>query len=99
MLSVLWDWFLNLAQSRVQSDDTLWWFLCRRGPRPKRTTGTGYWKSTGQDKDVKGKDGKTCIAKKKTLVFHKGRHPGEKTNWVIHEYYVETDNALLPHQV
>lgn len=87
------------SKSRVQSDDKMWWFFCRRenkypsSTRTKRTTKTGYWKITGRDRQIKSKDGKAVIGKKKTLVFYEGPTPGKRTNWVMQEFYVEPDNA------
>jgi hypothetical protein len=87
--------------SAIQSDDQEWFFFCHwsvkhpNGNRTKRATESGYWKSTGRDREIKARG--TVIAKKKTLVFHKGRVPnGVRTNWVIHEYHPA---APLPHQV
>lgn len=59
----------------------------------KRTTGKGTWKITGKEREIKDQDTKECIGKKKTLVY-KGPTPGEKTNWVIHLYYIIPDHPF-----
>ncbi|KAI3948456.1 hypothetical protein MKW98_019206 [Papaver atlanticum] len=78
-----------------------WYFFCQRdrkyptGMRTNRATQAGYWKATGKDKEIYDKGRGGClVGMKKTLVFYRGRAPkGEKTNWVMHEYRVETKNS------
>nr|CAB3483039.1 unnamed protein product [Digitaria exilis] len=79
------------------------YFFCTRGSkylsgvRARRATRLGYWKSTGKDKAVHGRDGR-LVGMRKTLVFYRGRAPrGEKTGWAMHEYAIgeRSSSALL----
>ncbi|CAK9187855.1 unnamed protein product [Ilex paraguariensis] len=81
-------------KSCLRSKDREWYFFCPRerkyasGSRMNRATENGYWKATGQDKQVLYNE--QTVGKVKTLIFHKGHAPrGERTNWVIHEYRLE----------
>ena len=76
----------------------MWWFVSvidykySNSKRLNRTTKTGFWKITGKGQKIKGLGGK------RILVFHQGPTPGKGTDWVMHEYYAESENAL-PNQV
>ncbi|XP_048129048.1 protein NTM1-like 9 [Rhodamnia argentea] len=72
-------------------------FYCRvkrkysNSRRSDRTTGTGYWKVTGKERAIMSEDTNEQIGIKKTLVFYKGRVPkGKRTNWVMHEYHLNS---------
>ncbi|MED6186994.1 hypothetical protein PIB30_072166 [Stylosanthes scabra] len=76
-----------------------WYFFSMKdrkyptGLRTNRATESGYWKTTGKDKEIYCSGGGVLIGMKKTLVFYKGRAPrGNKTNWVIHEYRLHNNN-------
>ncbi|XP_039173068.1 uncharacterized protein LOC108961079 isoform X3 [Eucalyptus grandis] len=89
-------------QSVIPSDDKVqeWWFFCPQMQRIQRSTCLGYWKKTGVDRTIKARDKNRAIGTKKTLVFHEGRSSkGMKTNWVVHEYHLLTDNLdeLFPY--
>ncbi|XP_059644090.1 NAC domain-containing protein 79 [Cornus florida] len=78
-----------------------WYFFSLRdrkyptGLRTNRATEAGYWKTTGKDKEIF--HGGVSVGMKKTLVFYRGRAPkGEKTNWVMHEYRLETKVSFKP---
>ncbi|XP_066350723.1 NAC domain-containing protein 13-like isoform X2 [Miscanthus floridulus] len=86
------------ARSRLRSRDSQWYFFSRldrkhaNRARTNRATSGGYWKTTGKDREVR--HGPRVVGMKKTLVFHAGRAPkGERTNWVMHEYRLEGDDA------
>ncbi|XP_042513818.1 NAC domain-containing protein 100-like [Macadamia integrifolia] len=75
-----------------------WYFFSLRdrkyptGLRTNRATEAGHWKTTGKDKEIFHSG--VLVGLKKTLVFYKGRAPkGEKSNWVMHEYRLETQFA------
>ncbi|KAJ4773557.1 NAC domain-containing protein 100 [Rhynchospora pubera] len=76
-----------------------WYFFSFRdrkyatGLRTNRATKTGYWKATGKDRTIR--DPSSCnssvMGMRKTLVFYQGRAPnGIKTNWVMHEFRLES---------
>ncbi|URD82814.1 NAC domain-containing protein [Musa troglodytarum] len=73
-----------------------WYFFSRKdkkyptGTRTNRATMAGFWKATGRDKAVHDKN--KLIGMRKTLVFYKGRAPnGQKTDWIMHEYRLESE--------
>eukprot|EP00261_Vitis_vinifera_P039884 XP_019081127.1 PREDICTED: NAC domain-containing protein 21/22-like isoform X3 [Vitis vinifera] len=85
--------------SRIKTADPDWFFFSpvdlkySNGSHVNRQTEAGFWKPTGQDREVKS--GTNKIGTKKSLVFHKGRgRAAVRTNWVIHQY--RTDIAGLP---
>ncbi|XP_073126672.1 NAC domain-containing protein 37-like [Henckelia pumila] len=78
-----------------------WYFFSHKdkkyptGTRTNRATMAGFWKATGRDKAVYDKS--KLIGMRKTLVFYKGRAPnGHKTDWIMHEYRLESDENGLP---
>lgn len=80
-----------------------WYFFSHKdkkyptGTRTNRATMTGFWKATGRDKAVYDKT--KLIGMRKTLVFYKGRAPnGQKSDWIIHEYRLESDENALPQE-
>ncbi|KAM3391795.1 hypothetical protein ACQJBY_013103 [Aegilops geniculata] len=61
------------------------------GTRTNRATAAGFWKATGRDKPVMSSRSRGVIGMRKTLVFYRGRAPnGRKTDWIIHEYRLQT---------
>lgn len=77
-----------------------WYFFSLRdrkyptGVRTNRATNTGYWKTTGKDKEIYNSVSSELVGMKKTLVFYRGRAPrGEKTNWVMHEYRIHAKSS------
>lgn len=91
-------------------DQSEWYFFSYKdrkypsGTRTNRATAAGFWKATGRDKAVFSRN--KVIGLRKTLVFYKGRAPnGMKTNWIMHEYRLQTGENLpfqasfIPHCV
>ena len=88
--------------SRIKTADPDWFFFSpvdlkySNGSHVNRQTEAGFWKPTGQDREVKS--GTNKIGTKKSLVFYKGRgRAAVRTNWVIHQY--RADIAGLPANV
>ncbi|KAI3978917.1 hypothetical protein MKX01_016092 [Papaver californicum] len=80
-----------------------WYFFSHKdkkyptGTRTNRATMAGFWKATGRDKAVYDKI--KLIGMRKTLVFYKGRAPnGQKSDWIIHEYRLESDENGAPQE-
>ena len=78
-----------------------WYFFSHKdkkyptGTRTNRATMAGFWKATGRDKAVYEKS--KLMGMRKTLVFYKGRAPnGQKTDWIMHEYRLESDENAPP---
>lgn len=78
-----------------------WYFFSHKdkkyptGTRTNRATAAGFWKATGRDKTIYSKH--DLIGMRKTLVFYKGRAPnGQKSDWIMHEYRLETDENAVP---
>ncbi|RVW93910.1 NAC domain-containing protein 76 [Vitis vinifera] len=76
-----------------------WYFFSHKdkkyptGTRTNRATMAGFWKATGRDKAIHLSNSKR-IGLRKTLVFYTGRAPhGQKTDWIMHEYRLDDDNA------
>ncbi|KAK7263846.1 hypothetical protein RJT34_31443 [Clitoria ternatea] len=80
-----------------------WYFFSHKdkkyptGTRTNRATAAGFWKATGRDKAIYSKN--DLIGMRKTLVFYKGRAPnGQKSDWIMHEYRLETDENGTPQE-
>ncbi|KAL6123960.1 hypothetical protein ACLB2K_076476 [Fragaria x ananassa] len=89
--------------SLIRSDDKEWFYFSRpdyktKGNSRNRATERGFWKITGVDREIKALRSKALIGKKRTLTFYTGKvRNGQKTGWVIHEYYIPEN--LLPNAV
>ncbi|KAF8012537.1 hypothetical protein BT93_I0640 [Corymbia citriodora subsp. variegata] len=101
----LWDpWALRDKfhdESIIGRDDQVqeWWFFSPYTPQKvKRSTPSGYWKKTGDDKEVKARATGTAIGTRKYLVFYKGRgKKADRTDWVIHEYHLLANDLNRTH--
>ncbi|CAN0902556.1 NAC domain-containing protein 7 [Linum grandiflorum] len=89
---------------RIGSDEqSEWYFFSHKdkkyptGTRTNRATTAGFWKATGRDKAIYSKH--ELIGMRKTLVFYQGRAPnGQKSDWIMHEYRLETDENAAPQE-
>ncbi|KAG9133443.1 hypothetical protein Leryth_013251 [Lithospermum erythrorhizon] len=86
--------------AKAKMGEKEWYFFSLRdrkyptGVRTNRATNTGYWKTTGKDKEIYNSTTSELVGMKKTLVFYRGRAPrGEKTNWVMHEYRIHPKSS------
>uniref|UniRef100_A0ACD5V442 Uncharacterized protein n=1 Tax=Avena sativa TaxID=4498 RepID=A0ACD5V442_AVESA len=90
-------------QCKIGTEDQSDWFFFSHkdkkyptGTRTNRATTAGFWKATGRDKPIYVKH--CLIGMRKTLVFYKGRAPnGQKSDWIMHEYRLETNEHGAPH--
>ncbi|CAN0842073.1 NAC domain-containing protein 7 [Linum grandiflorum] len=78
-----------------------WYFFSHKdkkyptGTRTNRATKAGFWKATGRDKAIYVRH--SLVGMRKTLVFYKGRAPnGQKSDWIMHEYRLETNENGAP---
>lgn len=82
-------------------DQNEWYFFSHKdkkyptGTRTNRATKAGFWKATGRDKAIYSRH--CLVGMRKTLVFYKGRAPnGQKSDWIMHEYRLETNENATP---
>ncbi|KAK1577651.1 hypothetical protein Q3G72_023573 [Acer saccharum] len=94
-----WD-LIELCRIGTEEQNE-WYFFSHKdkkyptGTRTNRATAAGFWKATGRDKAIYSKH--DLIGMRKTLVFYKGRAPnGQKSDWIMHEYRLETDENGTP---
>ncbi|KAI3458284.1 hypothetical protein Pfo_014947 [Paulownia fortunei] len=94
-------WDLQELCGRGTEEHNEWYFFSHKdkkyptGTRTNRATAAGFWKATGRDKAIYSKH--ELIGMRKTLVFYKGRAPnGQKSDWIMHEYRLETDENGTP---
>ncbi|XP_043693713.1 NAC domain-containing protein 17-like [Telopea speciosissima] len=88
-----WDPEELPSKSVSKTGDRQWFFFSHRvrrhrnGDRKSRKTKHGYWKVTGNNRDVTYNN--RTVGVKKSLVFYKGRaSSGERTNWMMNEYTI-----------
>ncbi|KAJ4887738.1 NAC domain-containing protein 101 [Raphanus sativus] len=96
-------WDIQELCGRGTGEEREWYFFSHKdkkyptGTRTNRATGSGFWKATGRDKAIYSKQ--ELVGMRKTLVFYKGRAPnGQKSDWIMHEYRLETDENGPPHE-
>ncbi|KAG2330964.1 hypothetical protein Bca52824_002144 [Brassica carinata] len=87
----------SIDLSMIKSKDHVWYFLppkeytSTKKNVMKRTTPSGFWKSTGNDRNVrkdKRRNG-VVIGTKKTLVYHEGKSSSAvRSPWTMHEYNI-----------
>ncbi|KGN56057.1 NAC domain-containing protein 96 isoform X2 [Cucumis sativus] len=76
-------------RSLLDSDNYEWFFFRSLTSKTKRTTVSGCWRSTGDDKRIVARGTNKVIATRKILVFYQGQGKAAvKTKWVLHEYHL-----------
>lgn len=104
----MFDWWfcfgffcLELCKLAGSEDQNEWYFFSHKdkkyptGTRTNRATKAGFWKATGRDKAIYARH--CLVGMRKTLVFYKGRAPnGQKSDWIMHEYRLETNENATP---
>lgn len=98
--NVFFLWFIDRCK-HGDEDQSEWYFFSYKdrkyssGTRTNRATASGFWKATGRDKPVLSNS--KIIGMRKTLVFYKGRAPnGRKSDWIMHEYRLQTNEHAPP---
>ncbi|XP_061996766.1 protein BEARSKIN1-like isoform X2 [Rosa rugosa] len=88
--------------SPMRPDDEEWFYFSRpeyksgkKGGRTNRTTRRGFWKITAKQPEIKARESRAVIGKKRIMTFYTGKARNEqRTSWGIHEYYIP--ETLLP---
>lgn len=81
--------FFHSERSLLDSDNYEWFFFRSLTSKTKRTTVSGCWRSTGDDKRIVARGTNKVIATRKILVFYQGQGKAAvKTKWVLHEYHL-----------
>ncbi|KAL8258391.1 hypothetical protein R6Q59_030432 [Mikania micrantha] len=69
------------------------------GNRSNRATLSAYWKATRLDNQIFSSENNQVVGMKKTLVFYRGKPPnGSRTDWIMHEYRLATQQPKNPTQ-
>ena len=64
--------------------------------RSSRTSGAGFWKATGKEKQVFSSRGRQIVGSKRTFVFYLGKSSSsEKTDWIMHEYRLAAEEDQI----
>ncbi|RWW88932.1 hypothetical protein BHE74_00002180 [Ensete ventricosum] len=95
-------YFIEAVKCKIGTEEqNEWYFFSHKdkkyptGTRTNRATTAGFWKATGRDKPIYSKN--SLIGMRKTLVFYRGRAPnGQKSDWIMHEYRLETNENAPP---
>ncbi|KAF9616035.1 hypothetical protein IFM89_027974 [Coptis chinensis] len=88
----------ELVEKHKLNEEDTWYFFSQRvrkykeGDRPDREAGNGYWKASGSKKDLIDQD-KRKVGHTRALVYYEGKkvknNPGKKTNWIMHEFWIQ----------
>ncbi|XP_013628148.1 PREDICTED: NAC domain-containing protein 82-like [Brassica oleracea var. oleracea] len=83
-------------KSSLRTGDLQWHFFCPTSDKSCNGSGarnrvavSGFWKHTGNPKDVTYKE--EVVGKRNSFVYYRGmkRSSSTRTNWVMHEYKLE----------